>query len=158
MDICIIAAVSKNRVIGNMGKMPWHIPEDLKRFRRLTINHPVIMGRRTYESIISTLGRSLSQRTNIVLSRDLQFNQPGIVVARTLEHAILLGQEEKRDVYIIGGEKVYQAALSYASKLFLTEVKGNYEGDAFFPDYKKEDWTEVFRENHEGFSFVDYVR
>lgn len=133
--INIIVAIGEgNRVIGNEGKLPWHIPEDLKRFKTLTMGHPIIMGKNTFFSI----GRALPGRTNIVLT-DTPWEAPeGVIVAFSLEDAIqkakaFPGSEE---VFVIGGGMVYREALPYADRLYLTLVRGNFQGDVFFPKYE----------------------
>lgn len=143
--INIIAAIGEgNRVIGNEGKLPWHIPEDLKRFKSLTTGHPIIMGKNTFLSI----GRALPGRTNIVLT-DTPWEAPvGIIVAFSLEDALhkaasFPGGEE---VFVIGGGMVYREALPRADRLFLTLVSGDFPGDVFFPEYESLFPTVVSRE------------
>lgn len=133
--INIIAAIGEgNRVIGDKGKLPWHIPEDLKRFKELTLGHPIIMGRNTFLSI----ERVLPGRTNIVLT-DTPWEAPvGIIVALSFEDALhkaasFSGSEE---IFVIGGGMVYREALSFADRLYLTLVRGNFSGDVFFPEYE----------------------
>lgn len=134
-EVYIIAAVSENRVIGKDNRTPWRIPEDLKHFKELTLGHPVIMGRNTYES----LGKPLPQRANIVVTRDEDFRAPGCFVYHTLEEAIeaapLYEIYRGQSIFIIGGAQIYEQAVSKADRLFLTLVEGEFEGDAFFPDY-----------------------
>lgn len=129
-EICIIAALADNLVIGNNGQIPWRIPEDLKRFKELTTPHPIIMGRITHESI----GRVLSGRTNIVITSNPDYQSFGCIVVHSLEEA-LKKSEGNDKVFIIGGEKIYKQALPIADRLFLTKVRGEFEGDTFFPDY-----------------------
>lgn len=131
-EICLIAAVSENRIIGRDNKLPWRIPEDLKRFKELTTGHPIIMGRKTFESI----GRPLPDRTNIVVSANESFEAPGCIVCHSIGEAIKVAREKDQDkVFIIGGGKVYQGSIGLAQKLYLTVVEGEFEGDTFFPDY-----------------------
>lgn len=130
-EINIIAAVSENGVIGRENKLPWHIPEDLKRFRELTMGNIIIMGRKTFESI----GKALPGRVNIVITRDEQFSAPGCIVCRSLEDALRVGQEQKGKIFIIGGAQIFEEAIEIASKLYLTVVEDSFEGDARFPDY-----------------------
>ncbi len=146
--INIIVAIGEgNRVIGDKGKLPWHIPEDLKRFRALTTGHPIIMGKNTFLSI----GRVLPGRTNIVLT-DRQWEAPeGVSVALSLDDAL---EKAKRspggeDIFVIGGGMVYRAALSRADRLFITLVSGNFQGDVFFPEYESLFPTVVSREEGE---------
>lgn len=131
--VSIIAAIgAKNRELGKDNKLLWHIPEDLKRFKEITKGHPVIMGRKTFESI----GKPLPNRTNIVISHKRR-RLTKLVVAESLKEAIdkgknALGAEE---IFIIGGGQIYRQAIGIADKLYLTVVKGNFEADTFFPDY-----------------------
>jgi dihydrofolate reductase len=156
MNVALIVAMSENGVIGDKGKIPWHIREDLQRFKRLTMGHPIILGRKTYESI----GRPLSGRTNIVLTRNLNFTPPPEVLTFiTLDAAIdHCRAQNAESVFIIGGNKVYEAALPLADKLFVTEVHQRINGDTKFPDYDRREWTETARENGPEHSFVEYVR
>jgi dihydrofolate reductase len=128
--ITLIAAVSENGVIGNRGKIPWRIPEDMSRFRNLTVGHPVIMGRKTYEWLPERF-RPLPMRKNIVLSRTMGYLD-GIHVARNIGEAI--GMTERKDSYIMGGEQVYGLFRPYAGRMEITRVHDVFEGDAFFPE------------------------
>ena len=130
--ISLIAALSDNRVIGNAGKIPWRLSDDLRRFKERTLGHAIIMGRKTYESI----GRPLPGRTNIVITRDATRDIPGCVVVGSLESALAKAQEiETEEVFICGGGQIYAEALSLADRLYLTIVHANVEGDAFFPEH-----------------------
>ncbi len=132
--VFIIAAISKDRVLGKNGKMPWQIPEDLKRFKQLTTGHVIIMGRKTFESI----GKPLPNRTNIVITRDKNYQSKGVLVVHSFEEALNEAKNiEKEEIFIIGGGKIYQQALSFADKIYLTIVEGTFEGDTFFPDYSQ---------------------
>lgn len=153
----IIAAVSKNGIIGKDGGIPWCIPEDMKRFKQLTSGHAIIMGRKTWESI----GRALPNRLNIVLSRQSNLELPkGVVLADSLGAALSIccyeGTVEKS--FIIGGETVYACGLECADILNLTYVDQDVEGDARFPEWDKSAWEVFGAEEHEGYSFVNYVR
>jgi len=150
MEIVIIAAVAENGVIGRAGKLPWHIPEDLKRFRQLTLGHPVIMGRKTFES----LGKPLAGRTNIVITSQPTYYHEGAVVACSIEDAL---ERCTGTVFIIGGSSVFEAALPLADRLELTLIHQVVEGDVYFPPIGSE-WEEVSRDDREGFSFVTYRR
>ncbi len=143
--ISIISAIAKNRAIGKDNKLLWHIGEDLRRFKALTEGHPVVMGRKTFES----LGRALPNRTNIIVTRDKMFEIPGVIIARSLEEAVKAAKrEEKEEIFIIGGGQIYEQAIKLADKLYLTIVEGEYDGDTFFPEYL--DFKKViFEEKHE---------
>ena len=133
-EICIIAAMSENRVIGKDGKVPWRIPEDMKHFRELTTPHPIIMGRKTFESI----GRPLPGRTNIVITRDESLYVNGCVVVHSLDAAIETAQLiDKERVFVMGGGQVYDQAIVIANRLFLTVLDSDFEGDTYFPDYSE---------------------
>ena len=154
--VYLVAAVSLNGVIGAQGKLPWHLPEDLKHFKRLTLGHPVIMGRRTWES----LGKPLPGRENIVVSRKAGFEAPGASVASTLEAAVALCMGEAV-AYVIGGAELYAAALPLADGLVLTEIHQDYEGDTRFPDWDRKAWRATQKETHTSdkgvrFDFVLY--
>jgi dihydrofolate reductase len=152
--VSMIAAIGKNRELGRDNKLLWKIPEDTQYFRDTTRGHAVIMGRRTYESI----GRPLPDRANIVVSRDLHYRAPGCEVVARVETALARARElEKKEIFIIGGGQIYAEGLPHAQRLYLTLVEGEFEADAFFPDYSE--FTKVvFRRDSEGngykFSFV----
>jgi dihydrofolate reductase len=156
--IYLIAAVAKNGVIGANGKLPWHLPEDLQHFKKLTLGHPVIMGRRTWES----LGKPLPGRENIVVSRKAGFEAPGASVAATLAAAIALCTGEPV-AFVIGGAEIYAAALPLADGLVLTEIHREYEGDTRFPDWDRNAWRATQKETHTSsagvrFDFVLFER
>ncbi len=156
MKIALIVAMSENGVIGDKGKIPWHIREDLQRFKRLTMGHPIIMGRKTYESI----GKPLPGRTNIVLTQNPDFTaQPEVLKFASLEAALEHCRGQNHDsAFIIGGSNIFQLALPLANKLFVTEVHQHVEGDTKFPDYDRAEWTETAREDGPQCSFVEYAR
>ena len=156
MEKIIIAAVAENGAIGKDGDIPWHIPEDLEHFKQKTTGHPVIMGRKTYESLPENF-RPLPDRTNIVLTRS-DMDEEGIRVVRSLEEAYSIAEELDDKPFIIGGASVYKQALSEADKMILTEVKKEVDGDTFFPEFDREEWNEERREEHEDFDFVTYTR
>ena len=152
----IVAAVASNGIIGARGKLPWHLPQDLQHFKRLTLGHPVIMGRRTWES----LGRALPGRENIVVTRRRGYEAPGAAVASSLDAALALCAGEPI-AFVIGGGELYAAALPLAAGLVLTEIQRDFEGDARFPDYDRAKWRETQRESHTAadgmrFDFVLY--
>ena len=159
MSLTLIAAVAENNVIGVKGKMPWHIPEDFKRFKRLTLNHPVIMGLNTYNSIVDALGHPLTDRHNIVLfPEERQSKVEGVYFCKTIEESIEKARQFNPDAFIIGGQSVYQQTIDLSDKLEITEVHKNYEGDAFFPKIEQARWREAVREDHPEYSFVTYLR
>jgi dihydrofolate reductase len=159
----LIVAMAQNRCIGLDNKMPWHIRDDLKRFKDLTMGHPVIMGRKTYESILGYLGKPLPGRTNIVISKNGFENLHEVPVFSDLESAIAYGQKiAKSKVFIIGGAQIYSQAISLADILYLTQIHKPIEGDAFFPEIDQNNWTETAREDHLShdppFSFITLTR
>jgi dihydrofolate reductase len=144
MKISLIVAVSRNGVIGIDNQLPWHLPEDLKYFKSVTMGKPIIMGRKTYDSI----GRPLPGRTNIVITRDSSWQTEGVEVAQTLAQAMTLGQlacaqADVDEAMVIGGEQIYRMTLPAADRLYLTEVQAEVEGDAFFPKFDAKDWHQV---------------
>lgn len=156
--IYLIAAVAKNGVIGANGKLPWHLAEDMKHFKRLTLNHPIIMGRRTWESF----AKPLPDREHVVISRKPGFEAPGASVASSLEGAIALCAGEPV-AFVIGGVEVYAAALPLADGLVLTEIHQDYAGDTRFPDWDRKAWRVSQKETHTSaggvrFDFVFYER
>ncbi len=136
-EICVIAAMSENRVIGKDGKIPWRIPEDLRKFRDLTTPHPVIMGRKTFDSVYEILKRPLPNRVNIVVSRQMPLRGfEGITVAYSIEEALMVGTIlDNKQVFIAGGGEIYRQTIDRADRLYLTLVEGSFEGDTYFPDY-----------------------
>jgi len=132
--ISLICAIAENRAIGKNNQLLWHIPEDFKYFKEKTIGHVIIMGQKTYESI----GKPLPNRTTVVLSNDQNFNEDGVVLARTFEEVFQKARElEKDEVFICGGGSVYAQTIDLADKLYLTVVEGKFEADVFFPEYKE---------------------
>ena len=159
--LILIAAVAKNRVIGREGGLPWLIKEDMERFKALTIEHPVIMGMRTYESLPERF-RPLPYRTNIVLTRRNIAGYEGVIFCGSLNEGIDEGRKKDEQIYVIGGESVYREALPIADRLEITEIQKDFEGDAFFPEIDRAIWRESHRENRAGkefgYSFVSYER
>lgn len=157
--ISLIAAASENNVIGDHGKIPWDIPADMKHFRAITIGKPVIMGRKTYESI----GHPLPKRPNIVITRQKGFTAEGCEVVGSLEEAIEK-VERTEEVFVIGGGEIYKDALPRADRVYLTRVHATIEGDAYFPEFHSEHWVERSRERHEAeggqpaYTFLVYER
>lgn len=157
--INIIAAVASNNVIGRNGELPWHLPQDLLRFRQLTIGHHVIIGRKTFES----LKRPLPGRFNIVISRQDYKAPEGVKVVESMEEALYISERDN-EVFIIGGAEIYKLALPFADRLLLTEVEGDFQGDTYFPYLDIENWERY----HEAYgcdaksgveyNFVNYVR
>lgn len=143
--LSIIVAMDENGVIGKNGKIPWHLSADLKRFKSLTMGHPIIMGRKTYESI----GEPLPGRTNIVVSRNRSFFADGCVARHSFEEAVELAESTGiGKIFAVGGEEIYRTALPVAQEIYLTLVKASFEGDVFFPELNPERWFLANSELH----------
>lgn len=142
LRVNLIVAWERNRVIGRAGTLPWHLPEDLRHFKRTTLGHPIVMGRKTWESI----GRALPGRRSIVVTRNSRFTAPGGETAGSLAQALAMcaGAPE---VFVIGGAQLFAEALPLAQRLIVTEIDADFEGDTFFPPYDPAAWRETAREN-----------
>lgn len=143
MIISLIAAIDRNHAIGKDGVMPWHLPADLKFFKRITMDKPVIMGRKTFDAI----GKPLPGRLNIVVTRDTSWQHDGVYVAHSMEDA-LRAAAEYEEVMIIGGANLYGQMLPDADRLYLTEIDAEFEADTFFPALDNAQWQEINREQH----------
>lgn len=143
-QISLIVAVASNQAIGKNNRMPWHIPEDFKWFKRHTTGHPVVMGRLTWESLPL---KPLPGRKNIVISAAGQVEFAGATRVRSIDEAILQ-MDPAGENFVIGGERIYRQFLPLASKIYLTRIVQEFDADAFFPEIDPQDWTEVFREEH----------
>lgn len=158
MSLSVIAAVARNGVIGLENTLPWHLSEDLKRFKSLTMGHHIIMGRKTYES----LGRLLPGRTTVIVTRNPAYQIPDALMASSLREAVALckGDDEP---FMIGGAQLYQDAITLADKLYITQIEQDYAGDAYFPPFDLTQWKETARQSGTSatglpYAFVDYVR
>jgi dihydrofolate reductase len=156
--LSMIVAVANNGVIGVNNTLPWHLPEDLKRFRALTMGHHIIMGRKTYES----LGRLLPGRTTVIVSRNLDYQVEGAIVVHTLQQAMRFCQQDD-ELFLIGGAQLYQEGLSLVSKLYITRVNLEVDGDAFLPEIDLSTWMLTEKKDHlstSGLSYSDltYIR
>jgi dihydrofolate reductase len=160
--VAIIVAMSENRVIGRDNGLPWHLPADLKHFKVITTGHPIIMGRKTFES----LGKPLPRRTNIIVTRQEDYAVEGAVVVHAIAEGLEKAKEQQDEqVFVIGGAEIFKQAMPQVDTLFLTWVHAEVEGDVFFPELEPDEWQEVERERHEAdekhayaFSFVKMVR
>ncbi len=130
MTISLIVAMSDNAVIGRDNQLPWHLSEDLKQFKKITMGHPIIMGRKTFESI----GKALPGRENIVVTRKPDFSAEGVTVCRDLTSLLKQHLSSEEEVFVIGGSELYEQALPHVRKLYITLIEDEFEGDAFFPD------------------------
>ena len=157
MSIKIIAALSTNRVIGDKGKIPWFIRGELKRFKDITMGHNVVMGRKTFESI----GKVLEGRRNIIISNNKSFEVGGAIVESSFSLALSQCDEDK-DIFIIGGSKIYEMALKHCDYLYLTVIHKSFPGDTYFPEYDARKWTLINEtrnydlENKFSYSYLSY--
>ncbi len=161
----MVAAMSDNCVIGRDNKLPWHIPEDLKRFKSLTYDHPVIMGRKTYESILDMLGKPLPGRTNIVITRG-RLQDDRILIARNIRAAIgrakdVAAKTAVNEIFIIGGAQVFSQGMLFAHRIYLTRVHKKIKGDTYFPHIEMREWKKSGKQTFEGnpsFTFLTLDR
>ncbi len=146
--IALISAMARNRVIGRNNSLPWKLPADMQHFKSLTTGHPVIMGRKTFES----LGRPLPNRTNIVISRNPDYAPAGCLAARSIDAALELAARhlppDDPQAFVIGGENLYAQLLPRADRLYLTRIEADIDGDAWFPEFDTHDWLETERRHH----------
>jgi len=151
MKIHLIAAVTGQRVIGNSQGLPWYIPEDLKRFKKITIGQTILMGRRTYE----TIGRPLPNRVNIVLDKE---KKPiaGARVCGSIDEALAWAEQQGKELFVIGGANVYGQMLPMVEVMHLSHIKKDYPGDVYFPKYDKSEWREIEREEYDEFTAITY--
>ena len=162
MIVNMIVATSTNNVIGKDGQLPWHMPHDMQYFKDKTRGYYVIMGRKTYQA----LGKPLKNRTNIVLTRNENFNPQGCVVLHDIQKAIIYAfQNDQKEAYIIGGSSIYEQALPFTDRIFLTRIHESFEGEDHFPELNMDEWRELEREDYKAdennphdYSFITYVR
>ncbi len=165
MTISLIAALTKNNVIGKNNDLPWHLPDDMKYFMQTTSAHYVVMGRKNYDSIPEKF-RPLPNRTNIVVTRQIGFTAPKCLVVHSLADGIQLAKENnQQELFIIGGAEIYNLAIPVAHRLYLTEIQTEIDGDTYFPKFDKSGWTEFSRKHHPAderhhfaFDFVIYQK
>ena len=157
ITVSIVVAMSRNLGIGRGNQLPWHLPEDLRNFKSITMGKPLIMGRKTFDSI----GRALPGRTNIVVTRNAKWSSNTVLVANSFEMAVSLAtrvchQNDGSELMVIGGEMIYRAALPIVSRLYLTEVEAEIAADTFFPDFDKAQWVEKHRRQGKSQTDVSY--
>lgn len=141
--VSIIAAMAANRVIGQGNRLPWHLPEDLQHFKALTMGHHIVMGRKTYDSI----GRPLPGRTTVIVTRRPDYTAPDCIAVNSIDAALSVCHGDP-EVFFVGGAEIYAQALPIADRLYLTEIKRDFPGDAHFPPFDAGQWQEVSRERH----------
>jgi dihydrofolate reductase len=165
MTISLIAAMAQNRVIGKNNDLPWKLPDDMKFFMQTTKGHYVIMGRKNYDSLHEKF-KPLPNRTNIVVTRQKNFQAPGCLVVNSVESGIAIArQNQEQETFIIGGAEIYKLALPEAHRIYLTEIHAHVDGDTYFPEFSKKEWKEISRIPHSAderhlfsFDFVIYER
>ena len=158
--VSLIVAMAKNRVIGINNTLPWRLPADLKHFKALTMGHHIVMGRKTYESI----GKPLPGRTSVVVTRNPKYTVPGVIVVNSLQAAISASGDDD-EIFVIGGAELYLQAIALADRIYMTEIDSDISGDAYFPEFKLDEWLEMSRDKHSQlepqplrFDFVVYHR
>lgn len=161
--ISILVARARNRVIGRSNDLPWYLPADLRHFKELTTGHSVLMGRKTFDSILARLGTPLPNRQNIVVTRDRHFQVSGAIVVHSIDEALKLTESE--EVFVIGGAQIYEQVLPFTDRMYITEVAADIDGDTFFPELEQGAWRETSREPHKkddknqyDYAFVVYER
>lgn len=162
MKISALVAMAHNNVIGNKNDMPWHLSADLKMFKKRTMGHHIIMGRKTFESI----GRPLPGRVSIIITRDRNYYQSGCLIAHSIEEALRIAHDNDEDeAMVIGGGTIYKQALDYCDTLYVTEIDLKVDGDTYFPEIDKTEWVETSRDtfsadekNPHDYAFIEYER
>ncbi len=165
MIVSMIAAMGKNRTIGKDNDIPWHLPDDFKYFKDTTVGHYVIMGRKNWESLPHTF-QPLPERPNVVITRQDNYMAEGAQVVKSLNEALETAKKNNEaEVFIIGGGEIYRMGLEYAHRIYLTEIKGEFDGQITFPEFDKSVWKEISREHHAiddkhqyAFDFVIYSK
>lgn len=158
MRLVLVAAVAKNGVIGSKNDLPWYLPEDLKHFKEVTMGKNVLMGRKTYESILNRIKKPLPGRTSIVITRNPDLEVPEGVKVFTDVGQALNALKDVEEIMVIGGAQIFEQTIDKADKLILTEVDKEYPGDVFFPKVDLNLWQKTSEEKYDGFSFVEYDR
>ena len=143
MRSSIIAAMAANRTIGLENRLPWNLPDDLKRFKAITMDHHIVMGRKTYDSI----GKPLPGRSTIIVTRNVDYAVPGCIAVNSLDAALTVSYGDE-EVFFVGGADLYRQALPIVNRIYLTEIQRPFDGDAFFPEFDKSPWVETAREKH----------
>jgi dihydrofolate reductase len=150
-------AVAKNDIIGGDNDLPWYLPEDLKHFKEITMGKTVLMGRKTYDSIVKRLGKPLPGRVNVVITRQADFVvPPSVLVFHEIGQALDALQHD--DVYVIGGAQIFAAALPRAEKIYMTHVHNDYKGDVYFPKVDWADWQKIDEQPHDEYTFATYIK
>lgn len=157
MSFAIIAAIAENNCIGKNNKIPWNIPEDLQYFKKMTLGKVCVMGQKTFESIMSYLGKPLPGRQTVVLTSKPNFNAPeGVLVFNSIDE--VFEKLKDQEVFICGGASIYRQTIDRVDTLYITHIHESYDGDTFFPEINGQTWHETDREDHANFSFVTYKK
>lgn len=156
-----IVAMDQNRVIGKDNRLPWHLPADLAYFKKVTMGHAIIMGRKTFESI----GRPLPGRENVIVTRNRSFQAEGCTVIHSIEEVRQFAAKRNDEVFVIGGAELFQATLPFADRLYITKIEANFPGDTFYPDFEESEWQLVSytkgikdEKNPYDYAFIVYER
>lgn len=159
--ISLLLAMDANRLIGRENQLPWHLPKDLAYFKRMTMNHKIVMGRKTFDSI----GRPLPGRENIILTRDKQFSRNDCLIIHSMDELLELSKQSDEEIFVIGGSEIFKEILPHSDRLYITHIYHEFEGDTYFPETDDEDWEVISREvgetddkNPYHFEFVVYDR
>jgi len=159
--ISLIVAMDKHCLIGRDNQLPWHLPQDLAYFKKVTMNHKIIMGRKTFESI----GRPLPGRENIIITRDSTYSQEGCTILHSIDEILKLSSRSNEELFVIGGAEIFKEILSVSDRLYITEIDDVFEGDTYFPDRKETEWKKISIEkgtkdekNPYDFEFVVYEK
>ncbi|MGG0187742.1 dihydrofolate reductase [Bacillus rhizoplanae] len=137
--ISLLVAMDKNRLIGKDNQLPWHLPADLAYFKKVTMGHPIIMGRKTFESI----GRPLPGRTNIILTRNKNYEMEGCEVIHSIDDVQKMDEQMNEEIFVIGGAEIFKEVLPFADRLYITKIEEVFEGDTFFPEINYDEWKEI---------------
>ena len=151
--LALIVAMTKDRVIGKDNAIPWHISEDFKLFKKVTSGNTIIMGRKTFDSILNRLGKPLPDRNNIIISTSMK-EREGIDVCRSFDEALKKAKVYKKEIFVIGGASIYKEALHVVDTMYISYIKKDYKGDILFPFFNKEQWKEVEKKEYDEFDFV----
>jgi len=159
--ISLLVAMDKNQLIGKDNDLPWRLPADLAYFKKVTMGHPIIMGRKTYDSI----GRPLPGRENIIVTRDTSYKAEGCKVIHSIEEIVKMNQQTDQELFVIGGAEIFKEILPHSDRLYITEINEEFEGDTYFPAFNKTEWTVISEEkgikdekNPYDYTFLVYER
>lgn len=156
--ISLIVAIANNNLIGNGNELPWYYPEDLQYFKKTTLNKTVLMGKKTFLSIVNRLNKPLPKRHNVVATFDKTFTYPNVEVVNNLDEYLKEKSNTEEEVFVIGGSQIYQAALNYATKLYITHIDKDYSGDVYFPNINYDEYNKICETVNGDLRFAIYER